>query len=142
MAESTIQRKVSDPEFTTQTVAARATIRYGSGVTVTVISATNVSSVTATSSGAYVSAVTFNVAKSGYTLVGITTVPAATNGIANSSVAYLRQSSQGAGSDDVTHASLAVSGNTIVATFPSSVSLMRDGTMYLSSITCKYVKNN
>lgn len=139
MARSEIQQKISDPEFTTQTVAATATIRYTGSVSVNVTSATNVSSVTATASGQQVSAVTYNVAKSGYTLVGITTVPAAT--AVGGSVAYLSQRGSGT-SSEITHARLAVSGNTIVATLSTSVAIAAyDGTMYLGSITCKYIKN-
>ena len=142
MAESVIQRRVSDPEFTTQTVAANVSLESRSGsVTATLTSATNVSSVSITSSSiAQFSALTFNVAKSGYTLVGITTIPASTTGITNSSVAY---ASLGTGTSEVTkHASVTVSGNTIVASFGSATLGNTSNTAYLKSITCKYVKNN
>lgn len=149
MAESTIQRRVSDPEFTTQTVAATVKLgRSGGSITATLSSATNVSSVSFTTVSGYsykLSTLTFNVAKSGYTLVGITTVPATQASTSDSSsVAYISTpSSTPPTPTDDKHASLTVSGNTIIATLSSGVTIGTSGYMaHLQSITCKYVKNN
>lgn len=136
MAESVIQKRVSDPEFTTQTVSATVSLTHsGSGWQVRTTSATNVNSVSATGSSSNLT-VTYDVAKSGYTLVGVTTIPAANaTSSGGSSVAYFEMSSQNK------HASVTVSGNTIVATV-GSIGASTSGVMHLSSITCKYVKNN
>ena len=143
MSTSIIQQKVTDPEFVTQTVAATVTLAMTSSITATLSSATNVSSVSFTTVSGYsykLSTLTFNVAKSGYTLVGITTIPAtqiSTN--SSTSVAYFVGGEQGSTGNK--HASLTVSGNTIVATFASGVDIRSTSRAYLSSITCKYIKN-